>query len=91
MYVSSEHRFGALALGDFFSRDVDSDNFAFSIAQRMPIGDPPAFFGFVRPLASNFNASHRLAGAHDRTDDAFDRIGQSRYAVANRAPEVILN
>jgi hypothetical protein len=81
----------ALALGDFFGRDVHPDNFAICIAQRVPISDPPAIFGFVRPLAGNLNANHRLAGAHDRTDDAFDRIGQSRYAVTNRAPQVIFN
>src|SRR5271156_1293368 len=81
----------ALALGDFFGRDVDSDNFAFSIAQRVPIGDPPAFFGSVRALATDLNASYRLASTHDRTDNAFDRIGQSRYTVANRASQVILD
>ena len=89
--ISSEYRFGALALGNLLGRDIDPDDFANWIAQRVPISDPPAILGYVRALARDLNASHRLTGADDGTDDAFDSIGQSRYAVANRTPQMIFN
>ncbi len=57
----------------------------------MPIGDPEPFIGLVGALAGNLDAGHRLAGIHDRADDAFDRLGQSRYAIPNRASQMILD
>jgi hypothetical protein len=45
----------------------------------------------VRALASNLDARHRLAGIHDRADDDLNRIGKSRHAVSNRAPEMVLD
>src|SRR5258708_19264467 len=57
----------------------------------MPIGDPKPFVGLVSALAGDLDPNHRLAGIHDRSDDAFDRLGQSRYAVLNRASQMILD
>src|SRR5260370_24118695 len=57
----------------------------------MPIGDPKLFVGLVSALAGDLDPNHRLAGIHDRSDDAFDRLGQSRYAVLNRASQMILD
>src|SRR5450759_415436 len=57
----------------------------------MPIGDPKPFVGLVSALTSNLDAGHRIAGIHDRTDDAFDRLGQRRYAIPNRASQMILH
>ncbi len=57
----------------------------------MPIGDPKPFLGLIGALAGNLDANHWIARIYDGADDAFDRIGQSRYAVPNRAPQMVLN
>ena len=57
----------------------------------MPIRDPRAFVGLIGALAGDLDAGNRLAGLHDRPDDVFDRVRQSRYAFANRAPQMVLN
>jgi hypothetical protein len=45
----------------------------------------------IGALTGDLDAGHRLAGLHDRADDAFDRLGQPRHAVAHRAAEMILD
>src|SRR5258708_24438361 len=57
----------------------------------MPIGDTKPFVGLVSALAGALDPNNGLAGTHDRWDDAFDRLGQSRYAVLNRASQMILD
>src|SRR6266702_4582692 len=57
----------------------------------MPICDPKPVVGLVSALAGNLDAGYRFAGIHDRADDAFDRFGQRRNAVANRASQMILD
>src|SRR6266576_2677342 len=57
----------------------------------MPIGDPKPLLGLIGSLSGNLDANHWITGIHDRADDAFDRIGQSRYAVPDRAPQMVLN
>src|SRR4249919_2646195 len=81
----------ALALGYLLSHDVDRDDFAGWSAQRMPIRDPRALVGLTGSLAGDLDAGHRLAGLHDRPDNAFDRFRQSRYAFSNRATQMVLN
>src|SRR5216684_5929895 len=57
----------------------------------MPIGDPKPFVSLIGALTRNLDARHRFAGLHDRADDAFDRLGQRRYALPNRASQMILH
>jgi hypothetical protein len=56
----------------------------------VPIGDPRAFADLIGALADDLNAGHRLAGLHDRVDDVFDRLGQSRHALPYRTSQMIL-
>jgi hypothetical protein len=57
----------------------------------MPIGDPETLLDLVAALTRNLDAGYRFAGIHDRIDDAFDRLGQRRHAVAHRAAQMILH
>ena len=79
-FAGLQCRFRALTFGDLFRSDVDADNFAARAAERVPISDPKPFVGLVSALAGNLDTRHRLAGIHDRADDVFDGLGQSRYA-----------
>jgi len=83
--------FRTLAFRDLFGGDVDADDFTGCIAQRMPIGDPRTFVGLIGALTRNFDADHRFARLHDRADDAFNGIGQRRYAVPHRAAKMVLD
>src|SRR5258706_5637992 len=57
----------------------------------MPIGDPNPSLGLIGALAGNLDANHWIARIYDGADDAFDCIGHSRYAVPDRAPQMVLN
>jgi hypothetical protein len=57
----------------------------------VPISDPGALVGLIGALTGDLDANHRLTRIHDRTDNSFDRLGQSRYAFANRASEMIFD
>ena len=83
--------FRALALGDLFRRHVDADDLAARTVHRMPIGNPETFLDLIGALTRDLDAGHRFAGLHDRADDAFDRLGQRRHAVAHRAAQMILH
>src|SRR2546423_15653742 len=50
-FAGPQRRLGALALGDLFRCDVETDDLAGRIAQRMPIGNPGSFFGLISTLA----------------------------------------
>ena len=91
LLARQQRAFRALALGNFFRGDINAENFAGWAAHRVPISNPKAFLGLVGALTGDLDAGHRLAGLHDRTDDAFDRLGQRRYAIPHRTPEMILD
>src|SRR5258707_11068719 len=55
-FAGRERCLGALALGDLFSRDVDADDLAVTVAMRMPIGDPETLVGLIGALACNLDA-----------------------------------
>ena len=57
----------------------------------MPISDPRALVGLISALARDLDAGDRFASLHDRLDNVFDRLGQSRYAFPNGTPQVVLN
>jgi hypothetical protein len=57
----------------------------------MPIGNPETFLDLIGALTGDLDAGHRLAGLHDRTDNAFDRLGQRRHAIAHRASQMVLD
>ena len=48
LFAAVQRRFGPLAFGDLFGRDIDADNFAARAAQRMPIGAPEPLLDLVR-------------------------------------------
>jgi hypothetical protein len=57
----------------------------------MQISDPKPLVDLVSALAGNFDTNHWITGVHNRADNTFDRIGQRRHALANRATEMILD
>ena len=81
----------ALALGDLFRRDIDGDDLAARRPERMPIGDPGPFFRLVGALPGHLDPGDRLTGYHDRANNLFHRVGQSRHAVPDRPPEMIFD
>ena len=83
--------FRALALGDLFRGNVDADDLTGPVAMGMPIGDPEALVGLIGALTGHLDAGHGIAGSHDRLHDAFDRIGQRRHTIPDRAPQMVLN
>jgi hypothetical protein len=58
----------------FRGGDVDANNFAAWAVLRVPIGHPESFLSLVCALPCNLDARYRVAGIHDRADDAFDRL-----------------
>ena len=78
--------FRALALGDLLRRHVDADDLAAGTVHGVPVGDPETFLDLIGTLTGDLDAGHRLPSLHDRADDAFDRLGQRRHAIAHRAP-----
>jgi hypothetical protein len=55
----------------------------------MPIGDPKPFADLVSALASDLNANRWIACIQDRSDNAFDHLGEGRYVVPKRASQMI--
>ena len=81
----------ALAFGDLLGGNVDADDLTRSVAVGMPVGDPEALVGLIGALTGHLDAGHGIAGSHDRLHDAFDRIGQRRHTVPDRAPQMVLD
>jgi hypothetical protein len=53
--------------------------------------NPVALIDLIGALTGDLDANDRLARVHDRTDNVFDRLGQTRHAFPNRASEMILD
>src|SRR5229473_6831286 len=90
-FAGLQRGFGALALGDLFCSNVDSDNFAGRAAERMPISDPESLIGLIGALTGEFDAGDRFPGFHDRADDAFNGVSQRRHAIPDRPSQMILH
>lgn len=86
-----ERGLGVFAFGDLLSRDVDTHDLTIGAAQRVPVCDPQAFADLISALAGDLNAGHRLARFHNRPDDVFDGVGQSRHALAYRTSDMCLD
>ena len=90
-FAGLQRGFRALALGDLLRGNVDADDLSRGVAMRMPVGDPEPLVGLIGALTGHLDAGHGIAGSHDRLHDAFDSVGQRRYAVPDRAAQMILD
>jgi len=91
-FAFRERRFGTFALRDFFGDDIDAENVAGGIFQRMPVRQPNTLrVGTVGSLAVDLYARDGLAGSENRLHDVLDLIGNLRDRVADGPADMLCN
>jgi hypothetical protein len=90
LLARGQGRFGALAFSNLLGNDVDADDTAVSLSQRMPISHPDTFCIFpIRSLAADFYAGNRLTGAQYCSHDLFDVVGNLGNRFPHRTPNMV--
>jgi hypothetical protein len=86
----SKRRFGTFAFSDFLGNDIDAENAASGILQRVPVGKPDTLcVTAVRSLAADLYACDGPASAENRLNYVLDLIGNLRDRVSHGPSDVV--
>jgi hypothetical protein len=81
-FAFNKRRFGTFTLRDFLGNDIDAENLAGAVFQRMPGRHPNTLrVATVGSLAVNLYSGDGFAGSQNRLHDVFDLIGDLRDRV----------
>ena len=80
------------ALGDFLGRNVDAENVAARVLQRIPVRQPaPVGADSIRALSADLDVRHRLALGDDGLHELLHLAGDIRHHFADGVAEMILH
>jgi hypothetical protein len=86
----SKRRFGTFAFCNFLGNNIDAENAASGILQRVPVGKPDTLcVTAVRSLAADLYACDGLASAENRLHYLLDLIGNLRDRVSHGPSDVV--
>jgi hypothetical protein len=84
--------FGTFAFRNFLGNDIDAENVASGVFQRMPVGKPNTLcVTTVGALAADLYAGDSLAGSENRLDDVLDLIGNLGDRVSHGPANMVCN